>query len=72
MTLRDFISDNKMTMAEFGRIAGIANRQTVSRYVAGRIPSDKETMQRIYVATGGRVTANDFYELPEATESDAA
>lgn len=37
---------------------------SVSRYVTGERIPEPEIMQRIFDATGGLVTANDFYGLP--------
>ena len=42
------------------------DRTTILRYISGdRIPV-KAVMQRIWDATGGKVTANDFYPSSDA------
>lgn len=38
----------------------------VWRYANGKRIPNKETMPKIVAATGGEVTANDFYDQPEA------
>lgn len=62
MTLKEWLADNDITVAQF---ASRINRapESVRRYVSGdRIP-DKETMPVIVAETGGAVTANDFFGI---------
>lgn len=60
MTLGQYLEEQKITPAEFGRRVS-RSRAAISRYVAGdRIP-DRDTMVKIVTATQGAVTANDFY-----------
>lgn len=70
MKLAEYISKQGMTHAEFGALIGVP-QATVSRYVNGvRIPHDKETFDKIFEATGGQVTPNDFFDTP--TQAEAA
>lgn len=61
MTLENYLHEAQTSPAQFAR-AIKRSRQTVSRYLKGRIP-DSETIVRIALATGGKVTANDFYGI---------
>lgn len=65
MTLRDYLEAEQLSATAFGQRIGVSH-QTVYRYLKGdRIP-DRRTMQRIALATGCRVTANDFFGIGEA------
>lgn len=61
MTLADYLKRKTLNDAQFGRLIGVP-RQYVQRYRNGRTPSP-EIMERIFEATGGEVTANDFFGL---------
>jgi hypothetical protein len=50
---------------------GVANSTVARRFAQGTVPR-KATMQRIYLRSGGRVTPNDFYELPAPAAAAAA
>ena len=64
MNLPSFLLKRQISQAKFAEIIA-ESPQTVSRYVNGtRIP-EPSIMQKIYTATDGLVTANDFYDLPE-------
>lgn len=68
MRLSDWLKDNNVSNAEFGRRIE-RTAEAIRRYAAGdRIP-DRDTMPLIVEATGGKVTANDFYGT---VEGDAA
>lgn len=71
MRLSDWLRDNDITPAEFGRRIGARSRMTVPRYLDGSRKPDGETMAAIYAATGGAVTPNDFYDLPPLPEGVA-
>lgn len=59
MTLEAYLAEHGMTHREFAeRIK--CEQPTVTRFVAGRIPSP-ELMTRIVTETGGAVTPNDFF-----------
>lgn len=66
MKLSQFLSDHKMSVAEFATRIGV-RRQAVHRYQQGRIP-DRETMEMIIRETNGTVTPNDFYPLVGAED----
>ena len=77
MKLSDYLRNNGMTAAEFGRVAGLGSRQLVHKYVTGgRFPTP-ENLRRIREATGGAVTADDFVDqhtdpaAPPASEAAA-
>ena len=63
MKLSDYIAAHDLSYAEFARMIGVTGKDTVRRYAElGRIPSEK-LMIRIVEATGGKVTANDFFGI---------
>ena len=64
MTLADYIKHEQITVAEFARILGMEHRQTLHRYVAGRVPP-KDVMEKIVAVTGGLVQPNDFFGLTD-------
>lgn len=71
MTLRDWLDANSKSNAQLAEKIG-RTAEAVRRYAAGdRIP-DRETMPLIVDATGGQVTANDFFGIEDAPESAAA
>jgi transcriptional regulator with XRE-family HTH domain len=59
MTLDQYLRDNDMTNAAFGRLIGVAG-ETIRRYRNGTRWPDRETMAAIYEATRHEVSANDF------------
>jgi transcriptional regulator with XRE-family HTH domain len=61
MTLREYLEEAQLSQAQFARRIGV-RRQLVQRYVKGRIP-EKEILEKIALATGCKVTANDFYGI---------
>lgn len=65
MTLDQFLADEKLSPAEFGRWIG-RSRAAMSRYLNGQRVPDKKTMDLIREATGGKVTADSFYAQEEA------
>lgn len=69
MTLADYLTDRRITAAEFAEKLGV-HRSTVSRWI-GPPSDDGETfrpswdqLSKIKDLTGGLVTANDF--MPKA------
>lgn len=59
MTLEAYLAETQMNMSEFARRVGV-KPQTIQRYVKqGRAP-EWAVMERIVLATAGKVTANDF------------
>jgi glutamine synthetase len=72
MKLSDYLTQANLTHGEFAVEIG-TSQAAVTRYARGeRIPRP-EQMAAIAVATGGQVTANDFYSSvrPELTEEAA-
>lgn len=60
MMLREWLRENDVSGSEFARRIG-SSQAAVNRYLNhGRIP-EAPIMRRIFAATGGAVTANDFY-----------
>lgn len=59
MTLDKWLTARGMTNEQFaGKLN--SNGETVRRYRKGLRWPDRETMLKIFAATGGQVTANDF------------
>lgn len=60
MRLTDYLTKEEITTSEFARRIGV-DQMSVGRYRRGeRIPRP-DIMQKITVATGGRVGPADFY-----------
>lgn len=71
MKLSEYLNTNNLSAADFAKRIGAKSRATVYRYMSSedtskRFPSPK-MIGKIAAATGGEVTANDFY--PSATKS---
>ncbi len=64
MQLATYLENEKLTDAAFARLIGV-ERQAVGRYKAGERFPEKPILVKIYEATGGQVSANDFAGLPE-------
>jgi transcriptional regulator with XRE-family HTH domain len=62
MTLREYLAAPETTAShrQFAERIGVSSA-AVWRYVHGERIPDKDIMARIALATGGKVTANDFY-----------
>lgn len=70
MTLREYLADNGLTETDFAELIGV-DQSTVHRLrTKGQVPS-KPVMERIFDATKGEVTANDFFGLPAAIPEQA-
>ena len=78
MRLSQWIAAEGLTDAQAARRLGVSGPSTVARYKFDpetgvgqhrerRRPSP-DLMVRIYVESGGRVTPNDFYDLPALPE----
>lgn len=63
MKLKEYLKREGLTLEAFGQHID-ATAGEVHAYCNGRKPRDA-TMARIFEATGGAVTPNDFYDLPE-------
>lgn len=63
MKLSEYLAAHDLSYAEFTRRIGATGKDTVRRYAeGGRTPNEK-MMIRIIEATGGKVTANDFFGI---------
>lgn len=66
MKLDEFLKRQGVTQKSFAEQIG-ERQSRVNKYCLGtRIPRP-ETMRKIYVATRGMVTPNDFYGLPDGS-----
>lgn len=68
--LKAWCQEHHINYSELGRRIGAKSPETVRRYAEGRVPASK-AIGRIYLATGGAVTPNDFYDLPSLPATDA-
>lgn len=69
MKLDAYLSEKKISAAQFASMIKAKSKATVHRYITGaRFPS-REMLHNIHDATGGSVTANDFYLSRPNTES---
>ncbi len=59
MKLQKYLDKKKISMNQF---AGMIDRNvsTISRICSGEVRPDWTTLDAIYLATGGKVRANDF------------
>ncbi|TXH32081.1 MAG: XRE family transcriptional regulator [Rhodospirillaceae bacterium] len=71
MKLATYLENEKLTDAAFARLIGV-ERQAVGRYKLGERFPEKPILLKIYEATGGQVTANDFAGIPSASEQAGA
>lgn len=62
MTLDDYLKSADLTEEKFAEKLSVS-QPAVHRYRKGRIPTP-DVMQKIVEATAGRVTPNDFFDLP--------
>ena len=63
MKLADYLEAHGISYSEFARQIGAKSAETVRRYaVEGRVPTPKN-MEKIALATGCKVTANDFFGI---------
>jgi transcriptional regulator with XRE-family HTH domain len=67
MKLADYLSQNNLSPADFAEAIGV-NRSNVHRFCTGERRPDLATLERIHNATGGQVTAVDFFENPPVAE----
>lgn len=59
MKLKDFLKEEKITQEKFAEILGVG-QNLISLWCNGTIPR-ADQMNKILLATKGKVTANDFY-----------
>lgn len=63
MRLDIYLLETNKTQAQFAKEIE-ESPQNIGRYVNGQRIPDEEKMLKIFSATNGKVTANDFYDLP--------
>lgn len=71
MTLEDYLTTNEITDAEFAKRIE-RDPGTVSRLRRGLTKPDWQTLPRIFDATNGAVTPNDFLPAEPTDEGEAA
>jgi hypothetical protein len=65
MTLAEYLAESSLNRSQFARQIGVSP-ETVRRYLdLGRVPAPR-VMTKIMLATGCKVTANDFHGVTEA------
>ena len=69
MTLAEYLDQKSLTEAEFGALID-RSQSAVNKLKNSKRRPDWQTLDRIYVATNGEVTPNDF--LPDASTTEAA
>lgn len=69
MKLKTWRIKQGLSQPEMADLIGVASRVTIARYEAGDRMPEEQILRRIIEATGGEVTANDFFGL---TENEAA
>lgn len=71
MKLADWLAANQIGHQEFGDMLGNfgdrvpRSQATVSRWAADKRMPDKDDLLKIFEATNGDVTPNDFVDLPD-------
>jgi len=61
MQLADYLRQAGITLEQFGRKVGVSH-STVQRWAVGKAsPRDRSTMEAVVHASGGAVTAMDFF-----------
>lgn len=66
MKLKAYLNFYSIKQNKFAETAGIKASRLNNYVLEKRIP-DPEAMRKIYIATSGMVTPNDFYDLPEGS-----
>ncbi len=62
MKLASYLKTEKVKQVDFAGKIGVA-RETVNRWARGSLTPSSVQLKAIYVATGGKVTANDFMDM---------
>lgn len=70
MKLETYLDVNRLTDSAFGQIVNLSQSQ-VSRIKRGKSWPQREVMERIMAATGGKVTPNDFVGQPKRSTEPA-
>lgn len=67
MTLSDFLKTKQIRQADFAEQIG-RSAAYVSMICRGQIWPSRDVVSRIFDATGGKVTANDFMQPSKAAQ----
>jgi transcriptional regulator with XRE-family HTH domain len=67
MRLQEYLAINHISRADFARKVDVSV-ESVRRYLTGRVP-ETSVMSKIIEVTEGKVTANDFFDLPDEAEA---
>ncbi len=67
MQISEWLSITNQTQSDLARIIG-RNKIRAHRIVNKGIKPNDEEMRLIFEATGGQVSANDFYKLPKTKQ----
>jgi transcriptional regulator with XRE-family HTH domain len=62
MKLAAWLKEREMSQQAFADKAGVS-QGTIARFVLGQRMPNKLTMRKIFDATEGQVTANDFHDV---------
>lgn len=65
MLLREWRLKRDLSLAAFAGLVGAGNATVVSRWERKIYRPQPPEMIAIYRVTGGQVTPNDFYDLPD-------
>jgi hypothetical protein len=63
--LHDWMRDEKLSAAEWGRQVGVNSRATAARYANGDRMPPPPVIVATYVLSRRRVPPNDWYDLPD-------
>ncbi|HEV2185917.1 MAG TPA: hypothetical protein VGR70_01840 [Stellaceae bacterium] len=64
MKLQDYLAQQQLKMAPFGRRCGVNDRSVFRLYVLGKVMPPRRVVVAIYIATCGQVAPADWFELP--------
>jgi len=64
MKLPDYLQQNNLSSADFARLIEVNERESVRRYINGTRRPAPKIMMKIIAVTGGKVRADDFFDLP--------
>lgn len=67
----DWVKARGLSWEAAARLIDAPNATAAHRYAHGAIPR-RGVMVKIYLATGGQVAPNDFYDLPSVPETAQA
>lgn len=65
MMIREWRLKRGLSFRAVAELVGVANGTVVRRWETGDCIPRRDEMRRIFVATAGKVTPNDFYDLTE-------